>query len=236
MCLLCWPCVQVRRLKLGHIFGINKHSPLDRMWMPESWPRWKIPDFTSRIDFCNRCKFVNACIHTRSGRLSSPNSTYGNSTDSHFRSKYECSSLIQKIRLRFANGLLWRDAKLSIRTCHKWCHHASSPISIHRNNTDTKSYSRSEYGCLSLVKEFRLRVANGFLWHGAIINVCMPHHLPHVMLSSEPTYDHLMTTHGNSTDTHWPSHNYKAKLITPLKFIIVSGMEWEKRWVLPHGK
>ena len=127
-----------------------RHSLSVRIWMLES--HWKILDFPSRIaiDFCNRCKIINACM---------PHAIWTfELTYFHLRKQYRHSLSVRiwmlesrkRFRLRAANRFLWRDAKLPTCACHTWCHHLSPPISTHGNNTDT--HLRSECECSSLAK------------------------------------------------------------------------------------
>ena len=80
-----------------------RHSLAVRMWMLESRK-----DFRLRVAnwflWRNAKLSIYAC-HTRSERLSSPISTYENSADTHFRSEYECSSLVTDFR--FCVCTLW---------------------------------------------------------------------------------------------------------------------------------
>ena len=149
--------------------------------------------------------------HTRSERFSSPSATYENSTDIHVRSKYECSGLVKDFRLRAANRFLWRDAKLSTCACHTSCHHLSPHISTHGNNTDT--HLRSECECSSLAKDFRLRVANWFLWRNAKVSIYACHTRSERLSSPISTYE-------NSTDTHFRSEYECSSLVTDFRFCV----------------
>ena len=80
-----------------------------------------------------------------------------------------------------------------MHACHTRSERFSSPTATYENSTDI--HVRSKYECSSLVKDFRLRDANRFLWRDAKLSTCACHtschHLsPHI------------STHGNSTDTH----------------------------------
>ena len=186
-----------------------RHSLSVRIWMLES--RWKILDFPSRIDFCNRCKIINACM---------PHAIWTfELTYFHLRKQYRHSLSVRiwmlesrkRFRLRAANRFLWRDAKLPTCACHTWCHHLSPPISTHGNSTDT--HLRSECECSSLAKDFRLRVANWFLWRNAKVSIYACHTRSERLSSPISTYE-------NSTDTHFRSEYECSSLVTDFRFCV----------------
>jgi len=186
-----------------------RHSLSVRIWMLES--RWKILDFPSRIDFCNRCKIINACM---------PHAIWTfELTYFHLRKQYRHSLSVRiwmlesrkRFRLRVANRFLWRDAKLPTCACHTWCHHLSPPISTHGNSTDT--HLRSECECSSLAKDFRLRVANWFLWRNAKVSIYACHTRSERLSSPISNYE-------NSTDTHFRSEYECSSLVTDFRFCV----------------
>ena len=119
---------------------------------------------------------------------------------------------LKDFRFPVANRFLYvTDAKLSMHACHTRSERFSSPSATYENSTDI--HVRSKYECSSLVKDFRLRAANRFLWRDAKLSTCACHtschHLsPHV------------STHGNNTDTHLRSECECPSLAKDFRFSI----------------
>ena len=108
----------------------------------------------------------NACIHTRSERLSSHISTYENNTTLTSGQNMNSRVLLKIFRFPVANRFLWRDGKSSMHAFHTRCERLSSPISTYGNSTDT--HFRSKYECSSLAKKLDCASRTGFC--GAIQN------------------------------------------------------------------